>query len=422
MLEFLEWYLACFLCTFGFCYLYYKLVDSKVKINLKICLVFLFGVLGMTLIKYYEINSLSFISFFIFYPYLFYLINNLSLKKLLFYSIFVWLYGVFFDFLFMVLLSLVNYVWNVNIYSPLFKIFPTALLSVALILFGNLKIIKRFTNYVYMLFTKIEYFNFIIIAISIFVIVVGVGLVINIKHLRISVLLFLVMFFLAMTIILLLKCRMDKLENKVFLKTLKENNDFYIKIDAENRIFKHNLAAKLLSIKSVSNKKAQVLIDDFLKHNSKTINYTKQIKEIPYGLNGIIYQKLYPYLDKLSIKINNQIKYDIFEVLTPRKYNVFVEKVLLSIDNAIESAIKSREKVIIVDLYDEENCIIFEIKNSFSDNLDIDDLGKIEYSTKSKKRGLGLFSMLREKEAIVKIEIINDIFVSKIKIKKRLIF
>ena len=273
-----------------------------------------------------------------------------------------------------------------------------------------------------MLFTKIEYFNFIIIAISIFVIVVGVGLVINIKHLRISVLLFLVMFFLAMTIILLLKCRMDKLENKVFLKTLKENNDFYIKIDAENRIFKHNLAAKLLSIKSVSNKKAQVLIDDFLKHNSKTINYTKQIKEIPYGLNGIIYQKLYPYLDKLSIKINNQIKYDIFEVLTPRKYNVFVEKVLLSIDNAIESAIKSREKVIIVDLYDEENCIIFEIKNSFSDNLDIDDLGKIEYSTKSKKRGLGLFSMLREKEAIVKIEIINDIFVSKIKIKKRLIF
>ncbi len=420
MIEFLIWLFISFTSAFGVSYLYYKLTNSKQKINLKIVIVFMIGVFLISIFRYYEINAVSFISFFLFYPILFSCLNKLKLKNLLFYSVFIWLYGMVFDLLVMVVLSLINYFFNVNVYSFTFRVLPTIFLGLTLVFLGNMKFVKRFTDYLYKLYKGIEYFNMLIISLCSLFFIGGIALSLNIKHLRISILLYLVIALSVIIILMLVKYRWDKLENRRFLKTLKENNDFYIKMDDENRIFKHNLAAKLLSIKSVSNQKAQVLIEDFLKHNNKTINYSEQIKEVPYGLNGIIYQKLYPYLDKLAIKINNQIKYDIFEVLTPRRYNVFVEKIILSIDNAIESALKSKDKVLIVDLYDSENNLVFEVRNSFSSNLNIDELGMLNYSTKAKKRGLGLFSMLRDKEASIKIEIINDIFVSKITTKKRL--
>lgn len=95
---------------------------------------------------------------------------------------------------------------------------------------------------------------------------------------------------------------------------MQENNDFYIKVEDENRIFKHNLVAKLLSIKSVSNNKSMALIEDLILQFNKNVSFSQTIKVIPYGLNGIIYQKLYSYMNVLNIKINNEIGYDIFSI------------------------------------------------------------------------------------------------------------
>ena len=43
-------------------------------------------------------------------------------------------------------------------------------------------------------------------------------------------------------------------------------------------------------IKSVSNKKARNLIDDFLKSYNSNMDFSFHIKDMPYGLNGIIYE------------------------------------------------------------------------------------------------------------------------------------
>lgn len=148
------------------------------------------------------------------------------------------------------------------------------------------------------------------------------------------------------------------------------------------------------------------------------IDFNTHIENIPYGLNGILYQKIYPFLNNLEIKINNEIYYDIFEVLNPRRYNVLVEKIVISLDNAIEASLKSVDRILIINLYEENNYIVIEIKNSLVDSIDVDFLGSINYSTKKRNSGLGLFSAMRDKEVSMDIKIINDMFVSHLEAKK----
>ena len=104
---------------------------------------------------------------------------------------------------------------------------------------------------------------------------------------------------------------------------------------------------------------------------------------------------------------------------SPRRYNVLVEKLVVSLDNAIEASLNSKNKVVIINLYDDEDNIYIEIKNSFAHNLDIDNLGNLNYSTKGKRRGLGLFSILRDNEASLKVKVVNNYFISLISTKKQ---
>ena len=218
--------------------------------------------------------------------------------------------------------------------------------------------------------------------------------------------------------VLSIKSKLNMTESLIFLKTLKENNDFYIMVEEENSILKHNLIAKLLSIKSVSNRKTKLLVDDLIENYSVGLKYKENIKSIPYGLNGIIYQKIYPYLNELDIKLINTIHYDIFDVLSPRRYNVLVEKVVLALDNAIEASLVSDEKIVYICIYDNDKEIFVEIRNSFGNDLNVDDIGMKKYSTKGNKRGIGLFSILRNNEATFKIKIINNMFITVISARK----
>ena len=70
------------------------------------------------------------------------------------------------------------------------------------------------------------------------------------------------------------------------------------------------------------------------------------------------------------------------------------------------------------------SCLIYffiyiEIKNSFAHTLDVDNLGSLNYSTKGKKRGLGLFSILRDNEASLKVNVVNNYFISLISARKQ---
>ena len=420
MNEFLVWFVACFMSTFGFTYLYCKLSNIKPRISSLIVIWTIIGSLVLSFLRIFDLTLLSTAFYFVFYPILFNFLNKSSFNKQFFYTVVVWLCGMLFDCLAMIGVLILNRFIEFNVYSPLSRIILTFIVLLAFIILANVKVFVQFVNKLYLKLQKVNYFDFTLMVFALFVLLMSVAIFLTLANIKLSILLLAVLFLLGFSFVLLIGVRINLIENAKFLKHLKENNDFYVTIEDENRIFKHNLMAKMLAIKSVSNKKARNLIDDFLKSYNSNMDFSFHIKDMPYGLNGIIYEKIYPYMGQLNIKIDNKIDFDIFSKLKPRRYNVFVEKMIIVLDNAIQASLKSRTKLLILNLYYENNQIIIDIKNTFETNLSLDDLGKINYSTKDKKRGLGLFSALRDNEVNLSMKIINDLFVTKIIAKQNL--
>lgn len=418
MIEFLIWFIICFLSTLGITYLYCKLLEVSNLFKLKNILMFVLGVLFATSLRFFEIANVQVVSYFLFYPIFFYLLNSSSLKSLIFFTLIIFIYGMILDLLSMLIISALLYIFDLHISISYLSLIMTFVVFIFMLLLGRLSCVKKFTNVLFNVFHKINYPDFLLVIFTIFVLLIGIVMFTNLDELSINFVLSILIFLIIFNFSFLIKYKLNSFETFRFVEVLRKNNQFYINIDDENRIFKHNIVAKLLSIKSVSNYKARLLIDDLLNNFFSNIDFNVHIENIPYGLNGILYQKIYPFLNSLEIKINNEIYYDIFEVLTPRRYNVLVEKIVISLDNAIEASLKSVDKILIINLYEENNYIVIEIKNTLVDSIDIDFLGSINYSTKKKKSGLGLFSAMRNKEVSMDIKIINNMFVTRLKVKK----
>lgn len=421
MSRFIIWFFICFLSTFSIVYLYYKISLSSRKLDFKFLLAFLTGVVLSFLIEYYKLEVLSYVSYFLYFPLMFYYIKRMPIKKIFFYLMVIWFLGIFFDLIAMFIIALIRSFCAFDIYGYIFECSLTIFVSLMLFLVANFKRSKTMFNNMYINIHKIKFLDISLMVYAFFTLITGVVIFINLRNLNINILLTLVIFLVVIIFLLLMKVKIADKENITYLKNLKENNEFYIKMEEENRIFKHNLVAKLLSIKSVSNKKAMSLIEDLILQFNKSIDFSQKMKVIPYGLNGIIYQKLYSYMKILNIEISNELDYDVFEILKPRRYNVFVEKLVIALDNAIESCLNSDSKSLVINIYDDNNSVCIEIENTFGNNIDLDLLGNKDYSTKGKKHGLGLFSAFRNNEAILSVKIINNIFVSKIVAKKHLV-
>lgn len=420
MREFFVWFVFCLMSTSGITLLFLKLNNIK-KVHYIFLLIFIVGVSIITFLKYFDIKYYTLLTYFVFYPILFRSIQKLSLKSIIVHTLIIGLIGVILDLISMLISSGICLIFDISL-EEYYKIFSIGLSIIMFFIFLWIGFCSKTRNLLIKIikfFCEIQYLNFSLVIFCIFICILAISIFFNLNRIKLDLLIFIIVILSGLIFMLLIKFKIDNFENKKYLETLKENNDFYIKIDDENRIFKHNLMAKLASIKSVSNKKAISLIDDFVIKTNKNISYSKKIKHIPYGLNGIIYQKTYPYLEKVNFKLNNKINFDIFKILSPRRYNVLIEKLVVSLDNAIEASLNSKNKVVVINLYDDEENIYVEIKNSFAHNLDIDDLGSLNYSTKDKKRGLGLFSILRDNEASVNIKVVNNYFISVLSARKQ---
>ena len=418
MIEFLIWFVSSLISALGVIFLYYKISSLKKCLNLLIILIILLGSFILSVSRYYDIMFLSSISYFLFYPLVFYLLKKQTVKSLVFFTLIIFIYGMILDSLSMLIISFILFVFNWHISISNLSLIMTFIVFIFMISLAHSKCVKKFTNEFFNAFQKINYPDFILVIFTIFVLLIGIVMFINLDKLSINFVLSILIFLIIFNFTFLIKYKLNSFETARFVEVLRKNNQFYISVDDENRIFKHNIVAKLLSIKSVSNHKARLLIDDLLNNFISNIDFNTHIENIPYGLNGILYQKIYPFLNNLEIKINNEIYYDIFEVLNPRRYNVLVEKIVISLDNAIEASLKSVDRILIINLYEENNYIVIEIKNSLVDSIDVDFLGSINYSTKKRNSGLGLFSAMRDKELSMDIKIINDMFVSHLEAKK----
>ena len=205
---------------------------------------------------------------------------------------------------------------------------------------------------------------------------------------------------------------------KLTNKLLEENNLTNKKVITEYSIFKHNFESKLLGIKDVANKEAKTLIDDLLEDTNSSVYIKNDINAMPLGINGLVMGKLAKHeKSNVNISITNDIISNILDVVTPRSYNLFCESLGISLDNALESAKNTKEKLVYLEFKETDAEIKLTVINTFSGGVDLDSLGEVNYTSKKKGHGLGLYSLFR-KNLNIKTSIKNNLFINDIAIKK----
>ena len=134
-----------------------------------------------------------------------------------------------------------------------------------------------------------------------------------------------------------------------------------------------------------------------------------------------------PYEDvqKKNLNVNMNISKQVslsLEKLNHKEYVLLCKTVGITLDNAIEAASNSKDKVLNIDVYKEKEDVVIMIDNSFNKPIDIKKIGTKNYSTKGEGRGLGLYiikNLLKNSDnLILEQNVHNQIFSSKIIVKQ----
>jgi len=200
-------------------------------------------------------------------------------------------------------------------------------------------------------------------------------------------------------------------------KNLKDSYKAYSNTIEECRELKHNLKNDLFSIKSLLPNDKQKIINDLIIKYNKNYEWINKIEEIPEGLQGIIFLKQNEALEKrIKIYINTTSKID-----TPNDDYINISSILgILLDNSIEASSKAKKKIIVINISESKTHLNIQIINKYNNDVDINKIGKKNYSTKEIKSGIGLNYIKKIKSPKIKVDfkIINDLFISRIKYKK----
>lgn len=204
---------------------------------------------------------------------------------------------------------------------------------------------------------------------------------------------------------------------KVKNECLETNVTNYESSIEDYRTLRHNLMNDLLYVKSSNNK--EDCIDELIKKYNKKVAWVNELSKIQKGLQGVLYAKI---SDAEAVDVKVYIKNDLKNndyCKNKKLYLNICEVVGICMDNAIEAAKDCKDKLIYINMYknDPQN-IFIDITNTFCNEIDIDKLGKKNYSTKNRNSGIGLNYALNASPLIkVSSKIVEDLFITKIKVK-----
>lgn len=328
----------------------------------------------------------------------------------------------------MMLLPLNNFAetWSIFILKGIF----TSLISFMLLfLFKINKLLLILKKITITFESKINYFLFGILVVSF----LGLYIIFyynafNKKFDSFWFTLLLVCFFMILSILLIrefFKNKTKEEEQKHLLKIM-EDYELMLEKTRENR---HEMVNNLLVLKGEKNKNSKKyndLLNGIIEqYDNKKMSSYSGLYKLPSGLKGIVYYKM------ASIKDNDvNFRTIIFDKMY-EEFNNFETKIYykvckimgILIDNAVEASINSKEKTLLIYIYEQCNGnIVISIENSYNTLLDIHDINKKGYSTKGKNRGLGLFIANRtiEEEKLLRLRqyVIDKTFISELKIIK----
>lgn len=403
---------------------YRFLTRDKIRINVfNIVLILILTFISL-FIRYYGNIIITIFSNVIFIFLILKKFYNLDVRKSLYYSLVCVLVSLFCDSFLSLIISNV-YLKNYELFQKnyLIRNLLNIPLCVLILIVMNIKFIKIIIKKFYDKYIKTTNFSKPMLSIFLFVLLVilisfcftAYNKFGKLGHFVIILGIFSFTFLFFMTLYLLYKEYQIKLLNKNII----EENKYIKEVAKQEEEFKHNLVNNLLGIKTVGNKKVNNLIDELILEYKNDYKNITNINDLPEGILSIVYRKAYDEnIENLNLAVDNLLKNELINVLSPKNYNQLCTSIGILFDNALDAIKSCKEKVIEITLLEDNDFIYYVQKNSFNNIIDLEKIGTKDFTTKKNGHGIGLNYINKLKNIEIKNTIINNMFTTKLKIKK----
>ncbi len=401
-------------------YTFEKLSNTKLKHSKLLLLIVLISSLIEANISHFINSPINGFISLIYFWVLCILFSKMKLKAIIFYLIIIWLMGILIDLSLMLILNILqNYIFFLPFNLSYIKPICTIVMSIIMILLSRSSKIKKLLSKAMRNYEKLNYSYINLFLILCLYFILGAMGIVNIQNKVMVPILTILAILFTLTIIKFVLNNYDILVLKETNDLLIKNNEFYLKLLEDYRILKHNLTSQLLGLKTVSNQKAKDLIDDLIKKYNDSFKTTNDMRNIPSGLTGIIYEKIYHFNHKeLKVTVDNKVRNKVFDILSAHSYNMLCEAIGIILDNAMEAAVESKDKIIYLKFRESKESIKVTIMNTFSGTIDLEKLGTVNYTSKKKGHGLGLYSLIHRNRLQIKTSIKNNFFMNELLIEK----
>lgn len=164
----------------------------------------------------------------------------------------------------------------------------------------------------------------------------------------------------------------------------------------DEQLYCHEMKNNLSIIRSMTNNKKIINKIDEILDMSVVVDdqVIETLKNIPKGdLKGLLYYKV-----AVSKKKNINIVFEISDLVTKKLKKMDKTKIRevciilgIYLDNALEAAEKSKEKNVVLEIYEINKEINFVISNTYEEILSIKNMNRKNFTTKGKNHGRGLY-------------------------------
>lgn len=285
-----------------------------------------------------------------------------------------------------------------TVYEVLFTVLSYNYLPTLILVFLA-KFIKKYKKSFESFTLYINYFELAFLSLFIFGILYTYVVLIHfeiLKYIEIFYFLFFVLFSLSFFLVIEYKNRRQVIskDREELFKYSITLGDIYEKTEKnreDHSLYLSKLGAYLRDRKYQESEK---YLSDILISEKKMNKQNKVLKMLPIkGLKGLLYIKLQEMEEQnLSVGLILSENFDHFDYTRLNKtFSNDICKILgIIIDNALEAALLSENKEILIEIYDEEEALELNITNSFSGTINIHKIFTPGYSTKEYGRGYGL--------------------------------
>lgn len=420
-MEYIISYIIC--CFMLFCYTlcFASIENKKIKECKYIGLIFLIllGAFIIQLLNYTPTVIEKYLISVIILSIIYFVVLKRDLKKALIVSSITYIISLILDMLFLFCFQLLNNIDSLFIEKNylIIKILLSIALSVILVVIFHNKWFKKIIVKSINLILDIKNSSLLIGTIIITYIVLST-LIYNMITMKISLIYSFILFTLLTILfigLIFALFKNQKIENNY--QIILDLNSLYGEIIENDKVYRHNIKNKFMSISNVGSKKVKSLINEIIDDPDYQLSNCSEIYNIPQSLMGIFGNKLYKYGNK-KITVLNTLKNDEYKDLNIKEYNKLCEIIGITLDNVIEEVIKIDDGYINIIFNKEKENLIIIIRNNYDGNIDVDKLGERNYSTKQRGSGYGLYSINKIKFIDTNYKLINNEFEVTINLKK----